>query len=50
MVFPNISSIGLSGVTISCSIVPISLSRTIAIEVSRRHISMITKAITPGTL
>ena len=50
IVYPSISSAGLIGVTISCSMVPASLSRTTAIEVSLRHISMIIEAITPGTL
>ncbi len=35
-VFPSISSIGRRGVTISCSMVPISFSRTIASAVSIR--------------
>lgn len=50
MVFPRISSKGVIGVTISCSIVPISLSLTIAIEVKRRDVNIMMKAITPGTL
>ena len=49
-VFPIMSSMGLIGVTISCSMVPISRSLTMAIDVSRRQISMIMMAMTPGTL
>jgi len=49
MVFPRISSEGRSGVTMSCSIVPASFSRMMAIDVSRSDISMMTKATMPGT-
>ena len=49
MVLPMISSIGLSGVTMSCSIVPFSRSLMIAIDVIRSEISMTTKATIPGT-
>ena len=44
-----ISSTGLSGVTMSCSIVPASLSLMMAIEVIKSEISMMTKATIPGT-
>ena len=50
MVLPRISSTGLSGVTINCSMVPISRSLTTAMDVSRSDVSMITMAMTPGTL
>ena len=50
IVLPSISSTGVSGVTINCSIVPISLSRTTAIEVRSRLMSITSIAITPGTL
>ena len=50
MVLPRISSAGLSGVTMSCSMVPISRSRTTAMDVSSSDVSMITMAMTPGTL
>ena len=33
----------------SCSIVPASFSRMMAIDVNKREISMITKATMPGT-
>ena len=49
-VFPRTSSTGLSGVTISCYMVPISRSRTTAMAVRSRQVSMIMMAITPGTL
>ena len=48
-VFPRISSIGRIGVTISCSIVPISFSRTIAIDVSVNVTNMMMLTMTPGT-
>ena len=48
-VLPRISSNGRSGVTINCSIVPVSRSRTIAIDVSIRQVSRMMNAITPGT-
>ncbi|OPZ59982.1 MAG: hypothetical protein BWY87_00721 [Deltaproteobacteria bacterium ADurb.Bin510] len=49
MVLPNISSIGSSGVTISCSMVPDSRSRIMAIEVSSSESSMTTNPTMPGT-
>ena len=48
--FPKINSIGFIGVTISCSIVPISFSLTIAIDVKSRDVMRTIMAITPGTL
>jgi len=50
IVLRSINYTGLSGVTISCSIVPISRSRTMAIDVKSRQMSMIMIAITPGIL
>jgi len=49
-VLPRISSNDRIGVTINCSMVPISRSRTIAMAVSSSEISSTTTAITPGTL
>mgnify|MGYP003350027060 CR=1 FL=1 len=48
IVFPSISSIGRIGVTINCSIVPISFSLTIAMQVSKSDIIVTMVAITPG--
>ena len=48
-VLPRMNSIGVIGVTMICSIVPISFSRTTAMLVSIKVISMTTIAITPGT-
>ena len=39
---------GVIGLTISCSIVPISFSRTIAIDDSKSDIIVMISAITPG--
>ncbi len=50
IVFPNISSNGLMGVTISCSIVPTSRSLTIDMDVNSRQVSITINAITPGTI
>ena len=49
MVLPRISSVALSGVTISCSMVPASFSRTTAMEVKSSDSSMTRKATIPGT-
>ena len=49
MVFPRISSKGFRGVTMSCSMVPDSLSRTIAMEVNSKERSMTKNATIPGT-
>ena len=43
------NSSGVIGVTMICSIVPISFSRTTAILVSMSVMSITTIAITPGT-
>ena len=48
-VFPSISSMGRMGVTINCSMVPISFSRTIAMAVSIRVICMMMFTTMPGT-
>ena len=48
-VLPSISSSGRIGVTINCSMVPISFSRTMAIAVSIRVTIMMMLATTPGT-
>ena len=48
-VLPSISSIGRTGVTINCSMVPISFSRTIPSAVSISVTIMMMLAITPGT-
>ena len=49
IVFPKISSMGLSGVTISCSIVPASFSLMMAMEVRSRERIMSNMATMPGT-
>ena len=49
MVLPRMNSLGRSGVTISCSMVPASFSRTTAIEVNRSESSITRKATIPGT-
>ena len=49
-VFPTMSSPAVSGLTLSCSSVPISRSRTMASEVSSRQTSMMRVPTTPGTL
>ena len=48
--FPRINSIGRIGVTISCSIVPISFSLTMAMDVRSSEVMSRIIAITPGTL
>ena len=48
-VLPSISSIGRIGVTINCSIVPISFSRTMASAVSISVTIMMMFTTTPGT-
>ena len=48
MVFPMIISAGFKGVTISCSMVPASLSLMMAIDVKSSEISMTKKATMPG--
>ena len=48
-VFPRMNSLGVMGVTMICSMVPISFSRTTAILVNKRVTSMTNRAITPGT-
>ena len=48
-VLPRISSMGRMGVTINCSMVPISFSRTIAMDVSVNVTNIIMFTITPGT-
>ncbi len=48
-VFPSISSMGRTGVTINCSIVPISFSRTMPSAVNINVTVMMMLAITPGT-
>ena len=48
-VLPSISSMGRMGVTINCSMVPISFSRTMARAVSMRVTSMMMLTTTPGT-
>ena len=48
IVFPSISSRGRMGVTISCSMVPVSRSLTTAMDVSMRQVSMTMSAMTPG--
>ncbi len=46
---PSISSIGRSGVTINCSMVPISFSRTMLMAVSMIVTRAMMLTITPGT-
>ena len=48
-VLPKMSSRGRIGVTINCSIVPISFSRTMAMAVSDNVTSMMMFTTTPGT-
>ena len=48
-VLPRISSTGRMGVTINCSMVPISFSRTIAMAVSISVTSVMMFTTTPGT-
>ena len=48
-VLPSISSMGRMGVTINCSMVPISFSRTMASAVSISVTIMMMLATTPGT-
>jgi len=48
-VLPRMNSSGLMGVTIICSIVPISFSRTTAMLVSMSVTRSTMMAITPGT-
>ena len=48
-VLPIISSMGRIGVTINCSMVPISFSRTMAIAVSISVTIMMMLTTTPGT-
>ena len=50
IVFPSINSTGRMGVTINCSIVPISFSLTIAREVRRIVVIIRITATTPGRL
>jgi hypothetical protein len=50
IVLPAISSPAVSGLTMSCSRVPISRSRTTASEVSSRQTSRMMAPITAGTL
>ena len=50
MILPSISSQGLIGVTISCSIVPCSRSRTIATAVSISACICSTEPIMPGSM
>ena len=49
-VLPRMSSTGVSGLTISCSSVPISRSRTTARAVRMRLTSITSVPITAGTL
>ena len=46
---PRMNSTGRMGVTMICSIVPVSFSRTIAMLVSMRLMSMTSVAMMPGT-
>ena len=48
-VLPRMNSVGVIGVTMICSIVPISFSRTTAMLVSRSETTLTTTTITPGT-
>jgi len=47
--FPRMNSTGRIGVTMTCSIVPVSFSRTIAMLVSIRPTSITSIAMIPGT-
>ena len=48
-VFPKMNSIRRMGVTITCSMVPISFSRTMAMDVSIKQMTMSMTAMRPGT-
>ena len=48
-VLPRMNSAGVIGVTMICSIVPISFSRTTAMLVKSRLTRLTTITITPGT-
>ncbi len=48
-VLPRMNSAGVIGVTMICSIVPISFSRTTAMLVSSSVLKATTITITPGT-
>ena len=48
-VLPRMNSAGVIGVTMICSIVPISFSRTTAMLVNSRLTRLTTITITPGT-
>ncbi len=48
-VLPRMNSAGVMGVTMICSIVPISFSRTTAMLVNNRLTRLTTITITPGT-
>src|ERR1700683_662550 len=48
IILPIISSIGRMGVTINCSMVPISFSRTMAMAVSITVTTIMILAMTPG--
>ena len=48
-VLPRMNSAGVIGVTMICSMVPISFSRTTAMLVSIRVMSITMMAMTPGT-
>ena len=48
-ILPIMSSMGRMGVTINCSMVPISFSRTMAMAVSITVTTMMRLQITPGT-
>ena len=49
MVFPRMNSMGLTGVTMICSMVPTSFSLTMAMAVRLSTETMITSAMIPGT-
>ncbi len=48
--FPTVNSQRLSGVTLSCSSVPSSFSRTMAMDPSTVVTSISSSASTPGTM
>ena len=48
-VLPRMTSIGRSGDTMICSIVPRSFSRTTVMDVAITPVSMMMKPISPGT-
>ena len=49
MVLPKINSTGRKGVTMICSMVPSSFSRTTDMAVRFRVLTMMTRAMIPGT-